>query len=104
MKGAFLMSTLAAALLLTSGLMLTAQQDGVAQSSPEPSDWASDPARHTFGELDRNRDGKLSRREFDKLFDMIGKKLSTEDKEAVFKAWDANSDGSISKAEFSANY
>jgi hypothetical protein len=35
---------------------------------------------------------------------MIGKKLSGEDKEAVFKAWDANIDGFISKAEFSANY
>jgi Ca2+-binding EF-hand superfamily protein len=91
MKKTIFSFALASALAMMSGLPVVAQQ-------------SDKGTEQVFAQLDSNKDGKLSQTEFNRLFDMEGKKTPDQEKQAEFKAWDADGDGSISKAEFAAQY
>lgn len=91
MNKIFLSLALAGALLTLGGVPMAAQE--------------TQGADEVFKALDNNKDGKLSQGEFYRLFDMQGETTATSDeKEKQFKSWDADGDGSVSKAEFDAKY
>jgi Ca2+-binding EF-hand superfamily protein len=83
----------AAMLVALSGLPASAQESQAGN------------ADKAFASLDSNKDGKLSQAEFGRLFEMEGNaSASPQQKQEEFKAWDADGDGSVSKAEFTAKY
>jgi hypothetical protein len=91
--------------LLTLGAVATAQQEPAPQSPDQGPGQESRGADQVYAALDANKDGKLSENEFTRLFEMEGQaSASAQEKQQEFKSWDSDSDGSISKAEFSAKY
>ena len=83
--------------VLVTVFLLLGGLSAIAQDSQQADD--------AFARLDTNKDAKLNQTEFDRLFAMRGEtSVSAQEKQSEFKAWDADGDGSISKAEFSAKY
>jgi Ca2+-binding EF-hand superfamily protein len=54
----------------------------------------------TFGELDINDDGQITRQEFASAMRARGEEITDEEIESIFTDADADSDGQISLAEF----
>jgi hypothetical protein len=82
-------------MLASTGLVLSAQQEG-----QQPKQGQEMSADDVFARLDADRDGKLSEAEFSRAH----ASASAEEKKQQFADWDADGDSSISKAEFTAKY